>query len=119
MHAEPKARVLYLGTEDGSWKSREEALCMAGFAVDSVTCTVEASAQLNHNHYDVLLVGLRVEEEERDLIAALFKRKNRGGKIVFLYYGSIRKAEIANAVLNVQNDPADLARLIWEQLHGC
>lgn len=47
-----------------------------------------------------------------------YSSASRPGRVIFLYYGSIRNAEIADAVLNMLNDSAEVARAIREGRSG-
>jgi DNA-binding response OmpR family regulator len=97
-------------------RPHDEAFAEAGFQVQSATSADQAIGLMQRGHYDVLVVGASVEEGERNRIAAKFKSRNEDGRIIFLYRRSIRNAEAADAVLSAFNKPADLARVICEQV---
>ena len=116
LRGELELNLLCAGSRPELLPAREQAFREAGFHVQSATTCDEAIAVIRGGHHDVLVVGMAADEEERNRIAAAFKSKNPGGTVVFLYHGSIRNAEMANAVLSVVNPPADLARAIRVQM---
>lgn len=116
MQLEQRPKLLSLASNHESAAARKQAFLQAGFDVELARSCQQATAFIKQGDYEVRVVGDCVQERERNRAAATFKRRNADGLIVFLYHGSINHAELANALLSVGNDPADLARTICEQI---
>ncbi len=116
--ADPQRRpgILSFGYAVSLLVSRERAFVEAGFTVDSAASFDEAVAILEAKHHDILVIGHRVPEDERNRLAALFRARNPEGRVVFLYLGSIQNAGTADAVISVSNPAADLAVAISHQI---
>ncbi len=114
--ASRRAHILSYGHISHLVLSREKAFSEAGFDVNSTTSPAEVAALIGAKRCDVLVVGHTVPENERNRVASLFRSRNPGGRIVFLYLGSIQNADLADAVISVTNPPADLAITIAHQV---
>lgn len=112
-------QVLFFAVTRGLVTAYAASLREAGFDVQCVHRAKKASDLISRHGYDLFLVGSRVAEDERNRTATLFKRKYPKGRAIFLYQGSIRNAEPADAVLYVRDDPTEIARILWQevQLH--
>lgn len=71
----------------------------------------EAMAALGKAH-DVIIFGHQVPEHERNQIAALAKQTYPRTRVIMLYLGAIRRAELADALLNVTGKPEGLRHAI-------
>lgn len=108
--------ILYFGYARELLRAREEAFRAAGFEVQSVWVLDQVLAMLGGSNYDALVIGSRVPEDERNYVASVFRARNPRSRIVFLYEGSIRNTEMADALLNGKNAPSDLAIAIAQQV---
>jgi len=110
--------IVYFGYARELLRAREAAFRAAGFEVQAVWVLEQVLAMLNGSRYDVLVIGSRVPEDERNQVAAVFRVRNPRSRIVFLYEGSIRNTEMADALLNGRNAPSELAFAVAQQVRG-
>jgi len=90
---------------------RNNLLRSQGYAVTDARTAADAMAALG-KPYDVIIFGHAVPEEERNQIAAAAKNAQPAAKIIMLYLGTIRRAELADALLSVVGKPEALLHTI-------
>ena len=104
-------RVLLFGYMEDLLRKRHDALCRAGLEVTSVNSRNAALRLLENEQFDVVVVGHRVPSGDRNDVA-MRARLARESRVIFLYRWSIRDAEPADALLNVDGNPQDLVAAI-------
>ena len=104
-------RVLSIGRDLQLLEWRNNLLRSHGYIVTDARTASDAMAALGKS-YDVIIFGHAVPEEERNQIATAAKASHPETKIIMLYLGTIRRAELADAVLSVGGQPDDLVRSI-------
>ena len=112
----PPRHVVFYALDQALLKSCSAALAAAGFDVKCSETANQVLDLLKCGQYDLFLVGALISEKERNHLAVLFRANNRGGKVIFLYNGSIRNAELADALLNARNEPNHLVDVVREQV---
>ena len=112
----PKSKAIFFVIDPKLQAVYRETLVRAGFEVQCVTTGCKALELIGSIPFDLFIAGFRVPEQDRNEVASHFKKRNAKGRVVFLYSGSIRNAEIADVVISVQSGPAELALVIGEQL---
>ena len=106
------ARVLSVGYLEEFLKRRNEHIAHGGHAVIPATSIAQSLTLANEDKFDVMVFGHFVPAEDRNTIARYFKEHFPQISVIFLYEGHIEKAELADAILNVNGDPEDLVQTI-------
>lgn len=106
-----KIRVLSVGRDPQLLQWRNNLLRRSGYLVTDARTAADAMAALGRPQ-DLVIFGHAVPEEERNQIAASARATQPKMKIIMLYLGRIRRAELADAVLSVSGRPEDLLRTI-------
>lgn len=106
-----KVKVLSVGRDPQLLQWRNNMLRQRGYVVSDARTASDAMAALGRPH-DVIIFGHAVPEEERNQIAAAARSTQPAAKIIMLYLGTIRKAELADAVLSVGGKTEDLIHTI-------
>jgi DNA-binding response OmpR family regulator len=109
--------VLSVGRDPQLLQWRNNLLRRHGYIVTDARTVADAMSALGKT-YDVVIFGHLVPEEERNQIATAVKAGHPQTKIIMLYLGAIRRAEMADAVLSVGAKPDDLLRSIELLLGG-
>lgn len=91
-------------------QEREQELKDAGLDVTVAATAPEALALLREDHFDVLIVGHAVPQEERDRVASV--AKSRRTRVVFIYQNSINGAVSGDAVISADTSPRDLVETV-------
>jgi DNA-binding response OmpR family regulator len=112
-------KILSFGYRLDRLTSRSERLRDAGYIVDMASDASQAEFLARKNCYAAAVLGAAVPTRDRNRIAELILAKNRACAIVMLYEGSIRNAELADAVLNCdtaeQNLPETIRHLLSQR----
>jgi CheY-like chemotaxis protein len=106
------AHVLCIGYLRNFLEARSALLRDAGHSVHCAATAEEASAYLSIGNYDVCIFGHGVPEEDRNNMAARVRLTSPNVAMIFLYSGSIKKAEMADAILNVHGNLPDLVQTV-------
>ncbi len=106
-----KVRVLSVGRDRQLVQWRNNLLRRCGYLVTDARTASDAMGALGKPH-DLIIFGHAVPEEERNQIATAARSAQPKTKIIMLYLGTIRRAELADAVLTVRGKPEDLLRTI-------
>jgi hypothetical protein len=106
------ASILSIGVDKKALADRQRVLREAGFEVVSSGLDDSLDVLARSTRFRVAIFGPSVPEEARNRIAAKLIRSSPQIKIVMLYEGKIRKAEMANAVLASAVRPKDLVQTI-------
>jgi hypothetical protein len=106
------ASILSIGVNKEALAERHRVLREAGFdvvssGVDDSLGTLARSAQ-----FHIAIFGSAVSEEQRNKLVAVLLRNAPHIKIVMLYEGGIRRAEMADAVLSASVRPEDLVQTL-------
>lgn len=104
-------RVLSVGRDQQLLQWRNNLLRNHGYQVTDARTASDAMAALGKRH-DLIIFGHAVPEQERNQIAAAARSSQPAAKIIMLYLGTIRHAELADALLSVHGTPDDLLRTI-------
>ena len=106
------ARILSIGYLRDFLEQRAELLHEAGHSVHNAATRDEAAALLAIGNYDVCIFGHGVPENERNEMAAASRSTSPNVALIFLYSGQIRRAELADAVLNFHSSLPDLVQTV-------
>jgi DNA-binding NtrC family response regulator len=106
------ARVLSVGYLQDFLKKRNEHIERGGHQVIPAMSIEQSLALANEDKFDVMVFGHFVPAEDRNNIARYFKEHFPHIAVIFLYESHIDKAELADAILNVHGEPADLVQTI-------
>lgn len=88
----------------------------SGCQVNSVWFAEDIIPTLSSSPYDVAVIGNQVRDEERRQVARLIKDRQPGIALVFLHQGSTAEAELADALVNAEDEPGKLLTVIRELL---
>lgn len=105
-------KVLCFGKTEERVARRCEVLRAAGYSATGVGDYQAAAQAAESTEYDALVLGQQVDEAERNELARKMRRANPDLLIVMLYDGSIRSTELADAILNVRGEAADLVQTL-------
>jgi response regulator RpfG family c-di-GMP phosphodiesterase len=103
-------RLLFFGSAGNFPRSRRRLLANAGIQLIRAENGSDAERLLVARRIDVLMIDDRAAVNERNRLALL--AKSRQTRIIFLYCGSISKAESADALLTVEVSTEDLISTI-------
>ena len=103
-------KVLSFAYSKKPQQEREQELKDAGLDVTAAATASEALALLREDHFDVLIVGQAVPQEERDRVASVAKSCRT--RVVFLYKNSISGAVSGDAVISADTSPHDLIEAV-------
>jgi CheY-like chemotaxis protein len=92
--------ILLVGRFPELTRQRREAFESAGYAVHASNDIVLASERIERTQYDAVVIGHGIDEDERLHLTHAVKARRPAPKLVYLYIGSIRNAELADAVLH-------------------
>ncbi len=106
------ASVLSIGLKKDALAERHRILREAGFEVVSSGVHEPLEPLASATRFQVAIFGPLVPESERNQAAARLVRACPHIRIIMLYEDTIRKAELADAVLNVKISSDDLARTV-------
>lgn len=104
-------KLLSIGVLIDSLVRQNPALCQAAFCKESLNA-VQAFSMLRKKRYDCVVIGPGVAENARNQLASLAKGSNPNIVVIMLYDGSIRRTELADAVLNAASVEHNLAETI-------
>jgi len=104
-------KLLSIGVLIDSLVRQNPALCRTAFCTESMS-PVQAFSMLQKKRYDGVVIGPGVPENARNQLASFAKLSNPNTVIIMLYDGSIRRAELADAVLNAATFEHNLAETI-------
>jgi DNA-binding response OmpR family regulator len=111
------ARILSVGVLQNPLRVRNQALRGAGFEVSSCTSIAVAESLFKKNPYRAVIIGHGIRTNRRVELAMFLRENSATVKIVFLYIGSIGQAELADAVVSVEDTAQNLvstcSRLAW------
>jgi DNA-binding response OmpR family regulator len=105
-------RILSFGCQREFLRLRHQALERAGLSVISVTTRDEAERLIRTKPFQVLIIGHTVPMKDRMEVALLAKSVQKMA-VIFLYDGSIRHAESADAILSIESGSEDLVAAIY------
>lgn len=106
------ASILSVGVNKKLLAQRHKLLRESGFDVVSSTLGESLKQLVGDSRFRVAIFGSRVPEPTRNKAAATLIRNCPHIKIVMLYEDTIRKAEMADAVLSARVSPEDLVQTI-------
>jgi len=106
------ASILSIGVKKKLLAQRHKLLRESGFDVVSSTLGDTLKQLASDSRFRVAIFGSGVPEATRSKFAAALIRNCPHIKIVMLYEGGIRKAEMADAVLSAKVSPDDLVQTI-------
>ena len=106
------AKVLSIGYLQDFLKKRNQVISSGGHTVTPASSVQQALDQAERGTFDVLVFGHGVPTIDRNFIAGHFKGNYPQISIIYLYDSHIEKAELADAILNVNGDPGDLVQTI-------
>ena len=106
-------RILLIGTSAVLLAQRRQAFESAGYEVE-VASVSQAVRLMECRQFDAVVTGHTIDERERAQLASAIRAKQLSSKIVCLYLGNIRNAEVANAVLQVTSPLEDLVHTVNE-----
>ena len=109
-------RLLAFGCDRTAFRSRRSSLEAAGIQAVGAETEPSAHARLRARRFDVVTIGAGVSLEERNRLALVAKSRHKA-RIIFLYRGSVFKAELADALLSADVSTEDLISTI-ERLAG-
>ena len=106
-------RILLIETYPVLLTQRRHAFESAGYEV-YVSSVSQAFGLIERKRFDAVVLGHAIDEQERERLTSATTTKQRSCKVVCLYLGSIRNAEVANAVLQATSPVEDLVRAVDE-----
>ena len=104
-------KLLSIGVLIDSLVRQNPALCQAAFCKELLNA-VQAFSILQKKRYDCVVIGPGVPENARNQLASIAKVSNPSTVVIMLYDGSIRRTELADAVLNAGTVEDNLAETI-------
>jgi len=104
-------KLLSIGVFIDSLVRQNPALCKAAFCTESLN-PPQAFSMLQKKRYSCVVIGPAVPEKARNQLASIAKISNPKAVVIMLYNGSIRHAELADAVLNAATVEHHLAETI-------
>jgi DNA-binding NtrC family response regulator len=112
-------RIFSFGYRLDRLVKRSERLREAGYTVDMTSEFSQVEFLVKRNSYAAAVLGAAIPEQLRSQIARTMLARNPECVIVMLYEGSIRNAELADAVLNYdtaeQNLPETIRHLLSQR----
>ena len=105
-------RILTVGMLLDLLKVRNETLRAAGFEVSSCAGTSHAKWLFRKHRHPIVVIGHAVPTAERNQFAAYLRRTSPQTKIVFLYEGRAEGAQLADAIVNVEEGPAYVVQTV-------
>jgi DNA-binding NtrC family response regulator len=105
-------RILSVGLLQDLLKARNETLKGAGFEVSSCAGSAHAKWLFRKHGHKVVVIGHGVPKAERNQLAAYVKRISPQTQVVFLYLGRAEQAQLADAIVNVEEGPAYLVQTV-------
>ena len=107
-------KVLLIGYLTDLVERRKRCLEAAAYEVICATAFSEVMRLIDEHKFKVVVLGQGVPETERNQIARKIKQANPATKLVMLYLASIKNAELADAIIHITTDPADLVHTIQD-----
>jgi DNA-binding NtrC family response regulator len=104
--------VLDVAKEPKFQELRQSLLKQAGYTVICCGSANEAEIALQSRRVDALIVGALVPKAERTATVQALKQRNSNARIIFYYDQNIDDTELADAILNLRGDVADLSRTL-------
>ena len=105
-------KVLSIGILQEPLKRRNQALRRAGFRVVSAASSGEALRDLAADDFDVAVLGHGLPDHERSAIASGLRRNSPATFVIMLYEASLRRDELADALLMLSEEPQHLVSTI-------
>lgn len=111
--------LLLFGYAQPELKVKHKALSEAGFTVMTISgfTAVKDLIASERERFNILIIGHKVPQQEREALAELFHRNKAGRNVIFFYRGSISNAEKATAVLSERGSPQNLVDAV-RAIHG-
>lgn len=106
------SRILSVGVLKDLLQIRNDALKRAGFEVSSCAGAAHAKWLFRKHRHEVVVIGHGVPIQERNQLAAYVKKTSPQTKIAFLYLAKIEQAQMADAIVNVEEGPEYLVQTI-------
>jgi DNA-binding response OmpR family regulator len=104
--------ILSVGYIKNLLSRRNELLERAGFTVIAATSAVQALSAAREARPDLAIFGHGVPTEDRNSIAEALRAVHPAIHFIYLYRGHASYTEMADAILNVEGDPADLVETV-------
>ena len=105
-------KILLVGYLTDLVEKRKQCLESAAYEVICATAFSEVMRLVDEHKFKVVVLGHGVPETERNRIAQKAKQVSPATKLIMLYLASIKNAELADALIHITTDPADLVRTI-------
>lgn len=93
-------------------QSKMNILNDAGYQISTAVNPEEAHVRASESEFDLVIFGQCVPPPDRSRIAANFKQKHPGIRVIMPYVSSIEKVELADALVPANATPQDLLRAV-------
>lgn len=97
-------------------QSKMNILNDAGYQISTAVNPEEAHFRASESGFDLVIFGNCVPAPDRSRIAANFKQKHAGIRVIMPYVSSIEKVELADALVPATATPQDLLRAVTHLL---
>jgi DNA-binding NtrC family response regulator len=106
------ARVLLVSYIPEFLQQRERTFLAAGYEAGAALSFEIASAAIEHDHFDVAVMGFCVPAEERNQLARALKQANPASKVIMIYFASTENTELADALMQTTATPEEMVRAV-------
>ena len=106
------AKVLLVGYIRELLEERRTALLAAAHQVTIASDFPAANQAINQDSYDVAVLGFSVPEQERNHLARRVVEANPDAKIVMIYFASVDKTKLADALIPTTANAQEVLRAV-------